>query len=795
MRSRLLSTSFALWLAFVTLGGIAPLGAQQSTPPDSARVGGARPIPATAIVDQARAVELRMVDIEFLLAPTDAIGTIEREAIPYIEELGKEAAEPLPPAGWSTRMESNLARLWGRREQQLAGWRTTVTERVRDVSMAVAELDSLVSIWDATTQDTTLPEVLANRAITIGRGAMELRTRASDRLEGLLTLETTVADGHRLARTRRNTLVGLVVGLDKSLLKLDAPPLWSLRAWQGGWAAAGSLPDAGERLQALRQGIAKSWILHLFMALLLFGIINSLRRAIPEPYTGAHANALSRPISATVLVSLMASFWMHPLAPVGLYDILIVAAVIPLFRIAQVVFPAGISATIVGISALAVAHRIAYVWISGPLTGRLVLAVGALLLALGLRYLSRQDGPLAGKGWARVLRRVAQIGLVLAVIGLAANLIGMVALAYYLTNGLILAGFATPAIFSCAMVLEGTLTLGLPRVPLETIRQHQTTILRWGTPLVRLLVLAAWVDLTLLVFRLTTTVVGSVGGILGAKIPLGVVTISLGNFLLFITTVWLGWALGRALSTVLEIDILGRIDLPRGAAATIGTLFRYTFVAAVFVLAIAAVGVELTQLAIIGGALGVGIGFGMQSVVNNFMSGLILAFERPIAVGDTVQLTNLQGVVANIGLRATTIRAFDGSEVIVPNADLTSREVINWTKTDVARRLEIPVGVAYGSDPNQVATLLARLPSSHKLVSSFPAPVALFTGFGESSLDFAVRFWTDSPEFPQVRSEVALAIHDALKQAGFQIPFPQRDVHLHQAAPRSGNSGTSAPGA
>lgn len=780
----------AFWLVLVAPAAIVPLAAQQSTSTDSTGAAAVRPIPTSAILDQASAVEQRLLDIEFLIAPSDAIRTIELDAVQFVEDLRDEAAEPLPPAGWSTRAEANLAQLWGRRERRLADWRSTIGSRVRNISIAVAELDSLVGLWDAMLADTTLPQVMADRVVTIARGVRELRGRTSDRLSALLSLEAIVVEGHRLARTRRNTLLGYIAASNQSLFTLDTPPLWSLQAWQG--QPVPSLPSRtiGERIREVRAGMGSIWIFHLAATLLLFTIITFLRRPTPELPAGATAGALSRPISSTLLVSLFAGFWIYPLAPVGLYDFLIVGSFVPLIRVAKVMFLPGITAAIAGIGALTLGHRMIGLWATNQSTGRLLLFGAAALLVLGLGYLTRPDGPLGAtsKGWAKGTRRAAQVGLGVAAIGLVTNLVGMVALSTYLTTGLVLVGFITPTLILCAMVLDETITLGLPRIPLDTVQQFHHQIIRWTRTLMRLLLLAAWIDLALLVFRVTGPVLGAVGAAFGAKIPLGVITISLGNLVLFVTTVWVGWALGRVLSTVLEVDILSRIDLRRGAAATIGTLFRYTFVAVAFVLAVAAIGVELTQLAIIGGALGVGIGFGLQSVVNNFMSGLILFFERPITVGDTIQLTNLQGMVTSIGLRATTIRAFDGSEVIVPNAELTSREVINWTKSDVARRIEIPVGVAYGSDPRQVSELLARVPATHRLTSAHPAPVALLTGFGESSLEFSVRFWTDSPEFLQVRSDVALAIHGALKEAGLQFPFPQRDVHLYQALAKTGAS-------
>jgi potassium efflux system protein len=183
-------------------------------------------------------------------------------------------------------------------------------------------------------------------------------------------------------------------------------------------------------------------------------------------------------------------------------------------------------------------------------------------------------------------------------------------------------------------------------------------------------------------------------------------------------------------------------------------------------------------------ALGVGIGFGMQNVVNNFISGLILLFERPIKVGDLLQVDELWGNVTRIGIRSSTIRTFAGADVIVPNGDLTSNRVTNWTLSDLRRRVSLPVGVAYGTDAATVIELLKGVAVSHEATLEHPEPYVLFTGFGDSSLDFEIRLWTESEDANTiVRSDIAVATQAALARAGINVPFPQRDVHVANVVP------------
>jgi small-conductance mechanosensitive channel len=195
------------------------------------------------------------------------------------------------------------------------------------------------------------------------------------------------------------------------------------------------------------------------------------------------------------------------------------------------------------------------------------------------------------------------------------------------------------------------------------------------------------------------------------------------------------------------------------------------------------------------GAFGVGIGFGLQNVVNNFVSGLILLYERPIQVGDVLQVGALQGRVRRIGIRSSTLSTFDGAEVIVPNANLIATDVVNWTLSDRIRRVDIAVGASYGSDPREVLAVLDRVARAHAEVLASPEPTALFVGFGESALAFELRFWT--PEYDawiRVGSEVRTAIFAAFKDAGIEIPFPQRDLHVKSVAMAAGRALTGDGG-
>jgi len=227
---------------------------------------------------------------------------------------------------------------------------------------------------------------------------------------------------------------------------------------------------------------------------------------------------------------------------------------------------------------------------------------------------------------------------------------------------------------------------------------------------------------------------------------------------------------------------LRHIVLDRGARDAIITLFGYVgFVIAVLV-ALAMAEVDLTGLALVSGALALGIGFGMQEIANNFVSGLILLFERPIRAGDFVTVGDVEGFVRSIRIRATEIETLDNQNVLVPNSELVSGRVINWVLRDAHGRLQVVVGVAYGSDVEAVREILESVAREHPEVITdgrAPAPRALFMGFGDSSLDFELRVRIQRIERRfSVTSDLNFAIDAAFRAAGVSIPFPQRDLHI-----------------
>lgn len=247
----------------------------------------------------------------------------------------------------------------------------------------------------------------------------------------------------------------------------------------------------------------------------------------------------------------------------------------------------------------------------------------------------------------------------------------------------------------------------------------------------------------------------------------------------------LGIHAAQRLSQMLCEDVFARVGLNVAFVETIRTGFYYVFIFLVILIVLSLLNIPLTAFAVFGGALAIGIGFGSQNIVNNFISGLILLVERPVRIGDTVELDGLFGVVRRVGARCTNVRTFSNVDIMVPNSFFLENRVVNWTLKDQTIRKEMIVGVAYGSPTRVVEQLLLDATAEHQEILEDPAPDVLFMDFGDSALVFELRFWVDLSisSSVQVASDIRFRIDELFRENNIAIPFPQRDVHFDALDP------------
>jgi len=248
----------------------------------------------------------------------------------------------------------------------------------------------------------------------------------------------------------------------------------------------------------------------------------------------------------------------------------------------------------------------------------------------------------------------------------------------------------------------------------------------------------------------------------------------------------LGFLASRGLSRTIRRTLFPRLRLTEAGSAAIESLLFYVLLVIFALSGLSVAGVPLTAFTLLGGAAAIGIGFGSQTVISNFISGLIILAERPIKVGDLVQVGDLYGTVEHVGPRSTRVRTGDNMEIIVPNSSFLEQNVVNLTLSESRMRAHVAVGVAYGSPTDEVARLLVRAAQEHERVANSPAPFTLFTDFGDNALGFEVHFWIEMRKMMDrrtIESDVRFKIDQLFREAGIVIAFPQRDVHLDTDGP------------
>lgn len=766
-----------------------------------------RPVPLSDV--PARAIQVLGVlsGIEEGLRPAREILAIEGALDVTIANVAQEEARSQDRLANRPTSDvlAGLASTWGVRVRQLEEWGAALQQRSRALEQSLDTLATMDIVWAKTGEEALqagAPAVILSRIEEV-RATIRSVLDATRRRRGeILTAQETVG---ALGGSATSVLAGVGRArkvLVTQLLERQSGPVWTWADGIGETSALGSraAESFSSQVAAVRQYLyqhSNRALLHLIAtALVALWLVRGRRRAAKwveeEPALKSVTEAFSIPGSTAVLLSLVAVPWVNPLAPTALVQLAGLVALFPAVRLLKRICPPTLLSGLYWLSAFYLLDRFRSFFTASETVAWSIFVVemtAALLLSVRLLAPGRleqlgwpEGGP--GSRWLAGGRRLLATLFSVAVV---ATCLGYVRLGGLVGDGALASCYAALLLYASGEALNGLWTYALrSRVAskLRFVRDFRWLLQQRGHRAVSFLLLGAWAVVTLRSFALLAPLLEFCAEVLGARFSQGNLNLSLGDVVLFVVSVWGAMQLSRFLRFVLEQDVYGRAGIAHGASYALSTLLHYFLVVSGFLLGIAAVGFDMSRFAIVAGALSVGIGFGLQAIVNNFVSGLILLFERPVQVGDAVEVGTLSGEVRRIGIRSSTIRTWDGAEVIVPNGSLISDTVTNWTLSDRMKRIEIPVGVAYGTDPELVIETLRSVLAAHSGIVEFPAVRVLFVGFGDSSLDFLARGWTARFEdWVITRSELMVEIAGALKEAGVEIPFPQRDLHVRSIVP------------
>jgi potassium efflux system protein len=778
--------------------------AQTESKPAAVKPRGPEPIPPSQISIKSEETAEVLRSLRERPEPDPAIDEIRKllpAAMGELQDLLSETENRLKGTV-STRTLEDLERRWSRQYNRIEGWQSTVNRRAHALDRDLETLQKLRASWYVTRENAReagLQEALLDVVNESLRSIGEVEDRFGSRRSEVLTVQGQVDEAVEIVHDARDQIEKARNKTQLKLLNLDAPPLWELiihpppraQHWRNIVAAREQTwRDLREFLVEYRNSLIAHAVLFLVLTVVLLLIKRRARAVELEgPELAASARVVSRPVSTAATLWLLLTLILFPQAPRLIDELVTLVLFIPLFRI----LPARVTARMPGLlAALVVANvfgrfveMLSYM---SPLY-RLALLLETLLcltfVVASLRRTRAAPGerPSAALRLIRIIQWIAILYLSAAAVS---NVVGNVSFAGTVTRAVYLSAYLGLALYAIYYVVAGVVRLLLRSRflrHLKMVRRHQQLILERILTLLRIGLFVLWLVSSLKAMQVFEPVFDAIVRVLTAQARFGDVGISLGGILSFAVTVWAAFILSRFLRFVLEEDVYPRLALPRGVPTAISIGVHYLLLLFGFFLALAATGADLGKTTILAGAFGVGVGFGLQDIVHNFISGLILIVERPVLPGDTVQIDTLYGEVKRIGLRSSTVRTWEGAEVIVPNGKLISSQVVNWTLSDRQRRLDIHVGVEYGTDPDRVIELLVEAGSRHPGLLEHPEPVALFVGFGDFTMDFQLRVWTAESGFLKIKSELTVAVNRALNDAGIRIPVPQRDLRVTMSGP------------
>ena len=683
-----------------------------------------------------------------------------------------------------------------RTEGRLAELSGALEARAQQVQAFIGELRKLHASWDATAASPDLssaPPRARERTAETARRIAEVEGLEDGYVSRLIDLQDRVAGLRLDLATSRAAVDDAQLRYERQLFDAESTPLW--RAVGQSRSAADETRRAGHGLAIAASSIGRylaspeaSPFVDLALFLVVAAALWALRRALasdPRSVDIAPARLVRHPIVSALAVALVLVPVLERGAPPRLVDAALLAATVPFTVLAVAALPRTLAVPAAVLALLIAVDRLTLLGPGHTAGARLLhLAVCLAGAAVALRGVRRG-------GWATALGEGRSASLAGAGVWCALALLSVSALANVLGNVTLAVRLQQGTLFSAASALFWA---GLWRIAsvavhvvlctswaqrVRLVRLHAPLLERRAVAAARWLLAAVWAWSVGRVFRVADPVLAGAGAVLGRKLEVGSLSVSLGDVALFALILAISVQLARLVGFLLDEGVLPSLPLARGLPDAISKTTRYLLVALGALAAVYAAGIELSRFSLLAGTLGVGIGFGLQNIVNNFVSGLILLYERPVQVGDAIEVGTLLGEIQRIGIRSSTVRTYQGADVIVPNGTLIQSQVVNWTLTDRSRRADIPVGVAYGTDPEQVRRILLAAIEGRDDVLPKPEPAALFTGFGDSSLAFELRFWARYDRWVFVASDVREVILRELGRAGISIPFPQRDVHFH----------------
>jgi potassium efflux system protein len=675
-----------------------------------------------------------------------------------------------------------LAITWGKFSDNLSASSRELAACATNLDQQIARLDQLQKIWQGTLSSAKQPDTppVVSKKVQTTLDSIELTRKMTEAGRAkVLTVQTHLSEEEARVRGAISSLEQLQSAALKNLVVRDSPPIWNLGTEFGKtWKDQIRRTSRSQLIAsiAFTQRLPFTFLIHGLVILLIAGAIQWMRRKIrksPERIQDLDRAMpiFNLPVSAAFALSIVIVPSIYPQAPRLIQAIMGAIALVPTMRVLRQLlnrnFYPLLNALVVmyfvgefRVIASAISELSRVIFLCQMLGGSIFLFW--LIRSRHLRNVSAETGDRT----LPTIRAIAKAGLILFPAAFLTNALGYANLANLLGIIFLRSIYVAAALYATIRIIEGLIIVGLQVRPLASLRGvqlHRVMLQQRTCRLLEGLSFLFWLNQTLNFFGLRAPLVSLAEAALNANVAIGSLNISPGRILAFLITVWASFLVSRFLRFTLDEDVYQHFQLPRGIPYAISTMLHYVILLVGFFMALGALGIDLTKITIVAGAFSVGVGFGLQNIFNNFVSGIILLFERPIKIGDAIEVAGTVGEVQHIGIRASVIRTAEGSEIIVPNGMLISGQVTNWTFSDRRRAVEVSINVTAGTDLQRVTELLKNVAATQPGVAKEPSPQVYVVSFTPGAISLQLRAWTDRyQDWAQLRSDLSVAANDAL---------------------------------
>lgn len=694
----------------------------------------------------------------------------------------------------------NTKRVWSSYHAQLNNWQKKLEDRLQELLKIAENTKKREDMWTETSSSPTmniLPEETTGRIAETIKNLQELETKLYSVIKEISVSDSRIVDQIIIVDQHVEEIEGLQKSYRESMFKAIRPTIWNITlkdTFEGTVASRlhkvwyDNTKSFKESYPAFKEYFSAffTWSIFILISIVLLRFFYFKHNPEKLQSSNADINVLvvRNPVASVLYLLLFIFFLLFKNIPLALSGIVNFSMlIITYFLLKPYISPSGKRLILTFIPLLVINISEIVCWYFGDYA-RLYLLFEAGLGVLLISFLATPSFKRNLQNDRRYIVLLNVLGypvLAAYILGFVVNLFGFQNLTVFLLKvgiqisyGLIIFIGAWEITKSSVFCLFEVLT----HFKKEKSPQYFSLLQKRLSLFVSLFYGYIGFRTLLLILELDSQFYEGFDLFMKTERHIGSFNFTYGAIIQFSVVMLITWGIVSTIKIILNEENFQRTQRLRGVPAAISITLRMIIAFGGTLFALSVAGIDISKISIMLGAFSVGIGFGLQNIVSNFISGLILIYERPIQVGDTIEINTLMGEVKEIGIRSSRVKTFDGAEVIVPNSILVSDQLINWTLSDDKRRIELIVGVAYGNDPVEIIDILKQIAIENQLVSKFPEPMVLFNEFADSSLNFRLLCWVMFANGVQVKSELAIAIDKAFKARNIEIPFPQMDLHL-----------------